>query len=299
MADKINEDPLDNPIIPQSENLQDEIISAAETGTITPNQETENMEVHKHPHHVTHKKKWGEYLLEFIMLFLAVFLGFVAENIREHVVENDRAKEFAISLVQDLQNDTTSINVQVKTGKIYIAITDSILNLSNSRLEGRNAAKFSFYTRFMYWTSPLSWNRVTFEQIKNSGSLRYFKNYQLLEKLTKYNELVNEIDGEFGANSERGYMLLNQINEIIEPGIHHEISKYLLLSLDTMSKQTMENFFSIKTEPLENKRKEISEMLNMTVVQQRNLRFNNVSLLRTKTLASELISVIKKEYKIK
>jgi hypothetical protein len=38
------------------------------------------MEVHKHPHHVTHKKKWGEYLLEFFMLFLAVFLGFVAEN---------------------------------------------------------------------------------------------------------------------------------------------------------------------------------------------------------------------------
>ena len=41
------------------------------------------MEVHKHPHHITHKKKWGEYLLEFLMLFLAVFLGFVAENIRE------------------------------------------------------------------------------------------------------------------------------------------------------------------------------------------------------------------------
>jgi len=41
-----------------------------------PNQETENMEVHKHPHHVMHKKKWGEYVLEFLMLFLAVFLGF-------------------------------------------------------------------------------------------------------------------------------------------------------------------------------------------------------------------------------
>ena len=25
---------------------------------------TKNMEVHKHPHHVTHKKKWGEYLLK-------------------------------------------------------------------------------------------------------------------------------------------------------------------------------------------------------------------------------------------
>jgi len=33
------------------------------------------MEVQKHPHHVTHKKKWGEYLLEFFMLFLAVLPG--------------------------------------------------------------------------------------------------------------------------------------------------------------------------------------------------------------------------------
>ncbi len=37
-------------------------------------EQIETMEVH-HPHHVMHKKKWGEYLLEFFMLFLAVFLG--------------------------------------------------------------------------------------------------------------------------------------------------------------------------------------------------------------------------------
>ncbi len=29
------------------------------------------MEVH-HPHHPTHKKKWSEYLIEFLMLFAAV-----------------------------------------------------------------------------------------------------------------------------------------------------------------------------------------------------------------------------------
>jgi hypothetical protein len=51
------------------------------------------MEVH-HPHHPTHKKKWSEYIIEFIMLFTAVFLGFIAENIREHAVEQNRAKEF-------------------------------------------------------------------------------------------------------------------------------------------------------------------------------------------------------------
>jgi len=259
-------------------------------------EQIETMEVHKHPHHVTHKKKWGEYFLEFLMLFLAVFLGFVAENIREHKVENDRAKEYALSLVQDLQNDTTAINVQVKSGNIYIAITDSLLNLSNSRLEGRNAAKFSFYTRFMYWTAPLYWNRVTFEQLKSSGSLRYFKNYQLLQKLTKYNEMVNEIDGEFGAIGVRGNMLLNQINEIIEPEIHHDLSRYILLALDTMSKETKESFFSAKIESMENKRGEIREMLNMVVVQQRNLRFNDTRLQRAKDLANELIRELRKEY---
>ena len=39
------------------------------------NSEIENMEVHKHPHHITHKKKWREYFLEFFMIFVAVFLA--------------------------------------------------------------------------------------------------------------------------------------------------------------------------------------------------------------------------------
>jgi hypothetical protein len=256
------------------------------------------MEVHKHPHDVTHKKKWGEYLLEFLMLFLAVFLGFVAENIREHIVENDRAKEYAVSLMQDLQNDTTAINVQLRSGKVYIAITDSLLDLSKSRLESRNAAKFSFYTRFMYWTVPLSWNRATFEQIKNSGSLRYFKNYQLLEKLMKYDGLVNEIEGEFSNHQARGNMLLPLIDQIIDPGFHHDLSKYRLFEIDTMSKATTEKYFATKIEPLENKRNEIRELLNTVIVQQRNIRFNNERLLHAKKLANELIIDLKKEYKI-
>ena len=233
------------------------------------------------------------------MLFLAVFLGFIAENIRENSVEYNRSKEYAISLVQDLQNDTTAINVQMKSAKIYIAIADSLLSLSNSPLKGRAAAEFSFYTRFMYWTPPLIWNRATFEQIKNSGSLRYFKNQQLLDKLMKYDELVNEIQGEFNNHQTRGNMLLIQINKIIEPGIHHDLSSYLLLDLDTMSIQTKEHFFSVKINSMENKRNEIKEMLNMVIVQQRNLRFDDAPWQHAKELANKLITDLKKEYHLK
>ena len=56
------------------------------------------MEVHKHPHDVTHKKKWREYLLEFFMIFLAVTAGFFAENIREHLDDNKKEKEYHVIL---------------------------------------------------------------------------------------------------------------------------------------------------------------------------------------------------------
>ena len=253
------------------------------------------MEVHAHTH--TARKKWTHYLWEFLMLFLAVFCGFLAEYQLEHKIEKDRAKEFATSLVQDLINDTTAINVQKRSGEVFISIVDSLFHLSKERLIGRYAVEFSFYTRFMYWTVPLAWNRATFEQIKNSGSLRYFKNYKLLEKLMKYNALVNEIEGEYNNHQTRGNMLLKLINEIIDPAYHHELSKYRLLTLDTMSRETMENYFTASIEPLETKRTEIREMLNMIVVQQRNLRYNNDTRLQpVKELANELITNLKKEY---
>ena len=253
------------------------------------------MEVH-HTHHPTHKKKWSEYIIEFIMLFTAVFLGFIAENIREHAVEQNRAKEFSASLVQDLQSDTIAINKQIKSIGLYSAVSDSLLKLSKTKLEGRNASQFSFYSRFAYWTGPILWNRNTFEQIKNSGSLRYFTNVGLLKKLLEYDALVNYNNVDAENNKIRGNMLLTSINSIIDPQLHQDISQYFLVTLDTMSTKTKESFFSSKTRSLENKREKIMEMLNMVIVNQRNNRTQvNKNLNQAKLLAAEIINTLKKE----
>ncbi|HEY5969946.1 MAG TPA: hypothetical protein VIU35_18315, partial [Chitinophagaceae bacterium] len=63
------------------------------------------MEVHAHSH--TARKKWTHYFWEFLMLFLAVFCGFLAENQREHMIEHSREKVYMTSLVEDLQKDTS------------------------------------------------------------------------------------------------------------------------------------------------------------------------------------------------
>jgi len=67
------------------------------------------MEVH-HPHHPSHKKKWSEYIIEFVMLFAAVTLGFFAENLREHQIMNHRVEQNKITILKDLQADSINIS---------------------------------------------------------------------------------------------------------------------------------------------------------------------------------------------
>jgi hypothetical protein len=55
------------------------------------------MEVHHHSHLAsgethTSRKKWTHYFWEFLMLFLAVFCGFLAEYQLEHKIERDKEK---------------------------------------------------------------------------------------------------------------------------------------------------------------------------------------------------------------
>ena len=59
------------------------------------------MEVHAHTH--TARKKWTHYFWEFLMLFLAVFCGFLAEYKLEHVIEHQREKVYIKSMVEDLK----------------------------------------------------------------------------------------------------------------------------------------------------------------------------------------------------
>src|SRR6185436_15382811 len=90
------------------------------------------MEVHQHPH--SHgKKSWRSYFWEFLMLFLAVFCGFLAENQREHIVEHRRAKVFGSNLYRELQIDTAMLNNMIPWTRQLILKFDTICRLSEDR----------------------------------------------------------------------------------------------------------------------------------------------------------------------
>lgn len=141
------------------------------------------MEVHAHTH--TARKKWTHYFWEFLMLFLAVFSGFLAEYQLEHKIERDRAKELAKSFYQELKNDSATAGVKVQNRiKQEAALKYMIRYFRDSNLT--NVSK-EFALNFEYgisFRSPSLFEprTIMLEQLRNAGSLRYFKNeeFQIL-----------------------------------------------------------------------------------------------------------------------
>ena len=84
------------------------------------------MEVH---HAKVEKKNFKEYFFEFIMIFIAVTLGFFAENLREHISHRHKEKEYIHSLIQDIEKDTSKINSVVKQIDYRNKGTDTYLHI--------------------------------------------------------------------------------------------------------------------------------------------------------------------------
>jgi len=85
------------------------------------------MEVHHHPE--VEKKGFKEYLLEGLMIFLAVMMGFFAESARESLSEHSRAKEYAATLYSDLKADTVSLDRFLKRVDFGAANVDTLMQL--------------------------------------------------------------------------------------------------------------------------------------------------------------------------
>ena len=90
------------------------------------------MEVHHHPDLQHKKKNFKEYFLEFLMIFLAVTMGFFAESYREHLSNDAKEKEYVKSMVEDLKTDSTFLELSIdKLIPYHLKWLDSTMHLLN------------------------------------------------------------------------------------------------------------------------------------------------------------------------
>ena len=174
------------------------------------------MEVHHHPH-LPHGKKIKEYLLEFLMIFLAVTLGFFAESYREYSLEKSRAKQYAASLVHDLEKDTAMVGVGIMNMTYINARIDSLsLLLKSNKIERLTNVQLFAYTNFGCQYRPYTWSRASLDEIKSSGSLRYFDNDSIIMKISAYDALTKHLDEDFSGDVERNDRVSQKRNGIVD-----------------------------------------------------------------------------------
>ena len=149
------------------------------------------MEVHHHPE--VEKKGIKEYLLEGLMIFFAVFMGFIAENIREDIAEHHRAKAYAQTMISDLQADRDSLKSYISYYAYASGNVDSLINLLNKNdIKSIPTGKLYYHGLFGGAYRTFVPNDATFQQLKSTGSLQFFEK-NIARKIERYDLLCRQM----------------------------------------------------------------------------------------------------------
>ena len=163
---------------------------------------------------------------EFLMLFIAITLGFFVENYREGLADREKESEIIISFINDLNTDIKELEVAINRREKREIRVDSVMYIFNNGLENKYGKDLYYYARylsrpFVFWA-----NNTTVEQLKYSGNFILIKNQKLIDNLLDYNDnyvFINYI------RQREEYLvrrLFDQINEIFDPKVFDEMNVY-------------------------------------------------------------------------
>ncbi|HET9744288.1 MAG TPA: hypothetical protein VFP97_01165 [Chitinophagaceae bacterium] len=272
------------------------------------------MEVHHHSHLAsgeTHaadpgihrgRKKWTHYFWEFLMLFLAVFCGFLAENQREHFVEAHRAKEYAKGLLSDMRLDTGELRRGIYVTNLTISAIDSIVaNAKKSSNKNSVPSAVYYYSRFISYSFRIDWSRSTLDQLIQSGNLRYFRNKDLVSLINSYYYFQGLIAAQNQIDAGHRDKTMELRNGILINSYYVDYSKEGLDFTGLFAAGNPNDFFETRDLPLQkNADMQMDKYLNYLT--DRKLRLSHIVTYyyrEANKTALEIIRSLLAEYKLK
>ncbi len=157
------------------------------------------MEVHHHAHtnsidNHRGRKKWTHYFWEFLMLFLAVFCGFLAENFREHQIEKHRGEQYIYSFREDLKKDTAQCNISITELTATMEALKDLIGCFNTLKENSHSTdclkeiiiNSRGFKDFIYTDR-------TIQQLKNAGGLRLISDKEIADSIVDYDGTIREM----------------------------------------------------------------------------------------------------------
>ncbi len=205
------------------------------------------MEVH-HPHHPTHKKKWSEYIIEFVMLFAAVTLGFFAENVREHQIIEHKTHQNLESVVLDLKEDSILIQDRIKeyqnASKYLFELNDLFIDYQFNRVSKEEYIdKVMIISDSLVFGTSFYINNSSYKNTISSGSFSNINSIELKRTISNYYEVL-------GTKLNDNNMILDNVaeyftvNTLPKPG--GIIANEMIENLDSNKVVVLEKYYKDK-----------------------------------------------------
>ncbi|HET9823957.1 MAG TPA: hypothetical protein VFP87_01415 [Chitinophagaceae bacterium] len=184
------------------------------------------MEVHHHSQ-LHQPKRWTGYILEFFMIFLAVTLGFFAENIREEIINRKKEKHYLQSLAEDIKSDTAQLRRYVHFKKNVMLYCDSLLFIVSHTNALKNSNAFYNYSKEMARYVRYYPADRTIEQLRNSGTMQLITDWDVSNAIADYyssTKSMEEVDQELNDETMRyrryliDFLDLSSYDQLNEPG---------------------------------------------------------------------------------
>ncbi len=244
------------------------------------------MEVHAHAH--TPRQKWTHYFWEFFMLFLAITLGFLVENQREHFVEHRQEKQYMKLMLEDLANDTSQLRKSLADiDRSLNHIDSAILYLRYENIANKKIAEAYRFSSVALKRIPVVFTDRTVTQLKNSGRMRIVRSQRVMDVLTHYWNHIEVVK-----------ITLDRYAHYRSSARDLEIRIFNLAKEFIRDHQFMINP-SGQTELVATNPELITEYANTFAYCGVVLKQESVELIEQNRLATELIVVIQEEYHIK
>jgi len=164
----------------------------------TPQIQSADMETHHHPHLHHKPKPWKEYLLEGLMIFVAVTLGFIAENVRENINNREHVRELTAQLLQDLKSDTLLLNkIYQEESEIFHA-NDTLIALSQEPSNQINIKHLMQLVVISHSMWPFHPSSGAITAIKNELHLKQFSSSKIIGYISDYESHIELLHTEQG-----------------------------------------------------------------------------------------------------
>jgi len=150
------------------------------------------MEVHHHSHSA--RKKWTHYFWEFLMLFLAVFCGFLAEYQLEHLIEKQKEKQYINSFLKDLEIDNNQFSQLIPVFNEKDKSLDTLLMKIREISPSTGANGIYKYYRQPFSYPDFIYSDRTIQQLKNSGGMRLIAKKAASDSIIGYDAAVKLSD---------------------------------------------------------------------------------------------------------